>query len=77
MSNSASQCKKIFYLNQIQMLFSENPDVYVKKQVQIRTQRPQITLKRICLFLSFFQSKNLLHSVIEENLGIRQLVQWL
>ena len=36
------------------MLFSENPDVYVKKQVQIRTQRPQITVMHICLFLSFF-----------------------
>ena len=47
---------------EIQMLFSENPDVYVKKQVQIRTQRPQITLKHICLFLSFFQTENLLHS---------------
>ena len=64
MSNSASQCKKIFYLNQNSDAFSENPDVYVKKQVQIRTQRPQITLKHICLFLSFFQSKHLLHSVI-------------
>ena len=56
--------KKSFILTKIQMLFSENPDVYVKKQVQIRTQRPQITLKHMCLFLSFFQSKNLLHSVI-------------
>ena len=46
------------------MLFSENPDVYVKKQVQIRTQRPQITLMHISLFLSFFQTENLLHSVI-------------
>ena len=55
--------KKYFILTKIQMLFSENPDVYVKKQVQIRTQRSQITLKHICLFLSFFQSRNLLHSV--------------
>ena len=44
--------------SEIQMLFSENP----KKHVQIRTQRPQITLKHICLFLSFFITENLLHS---------------
>ena len=56
--------KNILSQPEIQMLFSENPDVYVKKQVQIRTQRPQITLKHICLFLSFLQTENLLHSVI-------------
>ena len=56
--------KNILSQPEIQMLFSENPDVYVKKQVQIRTQRPQITLKHICLFLSFVQTENLLHSVI-------------
>ena len=49
--------KKSFILTKIQMLFSENPDVYVKKTVQIRTQRPQITLIHICLFLSFFKVK--------------------
>ena len=64
--------KKSFILTKIQMLFSENPDVYVKKQVQIRTQRPQITLKHICLFLSFFQSKNLLHSVIKSGNTYKQ-----
>ena len=46
------------------MLFSENPDVYLKTQVQIQTQRPQATLKHICSFLSFFQTENLLYSVI-------------
>ena len=56
--------KNILSQSEIQMLFSENPDVYVKKQVQIRTQRPQIILMHICLFLSFFQTENLLHSVI-------------
>ena len=60
--------KNILSQPEIQMLFSENPDVHVKKQVQIRTQRPQITLKHICLFLSFFQTENLLHSVIEHQL---------
>ena len=56
--------KNILIPSEIQMLFSENPDVYAKKQVQIRTQRPQIALKHICLFLSFFQTENWLHSVI-------------
>ena len=49
------------------MLFSENPDVYIKKQVQIWIQRPQITLNQISLFLSFFQTENLLHSVINDD----------
>ena len=38
MGNNARKCKKHPFLPKIQMLFSENPDVYVKKQVQIRTQ---------------------------------------
>ena len=58
--------KNILSQPEIQTLFSENPDVYVKKQVQIRTQRPQITLKHICLLLSFVQTENLLHSVISK-----------
>ena len=64
MGNSAWQCEEYSYPTRNSDAFSENPDVYVKKQVQIRTQRPQITLKHICLFLSFFQTENLLHSVI-------------
>ena len=56
--------KNILSQPKIHMLFSENPDVYVKKQVQMRIKRQQITLKHICLFLSFFQSENLLHSII-------------
>jgi len=54
--------KNILSQPEIQKLFSKNPDVYVKKQVQIRTQHPQITLKHISLFLSFFQTENLLNS---------------
>ena len=47
--------KNILSQPKLQMLFSENPDVYnyVKKQVQLETKHPQITLKHICLFLSF------------------------
>ena len=58
--------KNILSQPEIQMLFSEKPDVYVKKKVQIRTQRPQITPMHISLFLSFFQTENLLHSVINQ-----------
>ena len=66
--------KNILSQPEIQMLFSENPDLYVKKRVQIRTQRPQIALKHICLFLSFLQTENLLHSVIGEMIGQASLI---
>ena len=56
--------KNILTQPKIQILFSENPDVYVKIQVRIWIQRPQITLKHICLVLRFFQTENLLHSVL-------------
>ena len=39
--------------------------LYLKKQVRIWIQRPQITLKHICLVLSFSKLQNLLHSVIK------------
>ena len=57
MGNSAGQCKGYSISTRNSHAFFRNPHVFVKIQVQIRTQRPQITLKHICLFLSFFKLK--------------------
>ena len=44
--------------------FSQNPDVYIKKQAGIRNQRPRIYKVHNHLFLNFFKVENLLHCVI-------------
>ena len=44
--------------------FSQNPDVYIKKQARIRNQRPRIYKVHNHLFLNFFKVENLLHCVI-------------
>ena len=48
----------------LKMNFSQNPDVYIKKQARIRNQRPRIYKVHNHLFLNFFKVENLLHCVI-------------
>ena len=43
------------------MNFSQNPDVYIKKQARIRNQRPPNYKVHNHLFLNFFKVENLLH----------------
>ena len=45
----------------LKMNFSQNPDVYIKKQARIRNQRPRIYKVHNHLFLNFFKVENLLH----------------
>ena len=47
----------------LKMNFSQNPDVYIKKQARIRNQRPRIYKVHNHLFLNFFKVENLLHCV--------------
>ena len=48
----------------LKMNFSQNPDVYIKKQARIRNQRPRIYKVYNHLFLNFFKVENLLHCEI-------------
>ena len=48
--------------------FSQNPDVYIKKQARIRNQRPRIYKVHNHLFLNFFKVENLLHCVMNINI---------
>ena len=50
----------------LKMNFSQNPDVYIKKQTRIRNQRPRIYKVHNHLFLNFFKVANLLHCVISQ-----------
>ena len=50
----------------LKMNFSQNPEVYIKKQARIRNQRPRIYKVHNHLFLNFFKVENLLHCVVIE-----------
>ena len=50
----------------LKMNFSQNPDVYIKKQARIRNQRPRIYKVLNHLFLNFFKVENLLHCEISK-----------
>ena len=52
----------------LKMNFSQNPDVYIKKQARIRNQRPRIYEVHNHLFLNFFKVESLLHCVLNQNL---------
>ena len=56
--------KNILSQPEIQMLFSENPDVYVKKTSSNSDSAPANYSKAHLFVLGFFQTENLLHSVI-------------